>query len=730
MKKIELLAPAGNMESLIAAIEAGCDAVYLGGYMFGARSFAGNFSNEEIIEAVNYAHLYGVKVYVTVNTLIYEDEVDTLLNYVDFLHKNNVDAVIIQDIGMMDLLKQTYPNLEIHASTQMHIHNLEGVKLIEELGLARVVLARETNIDEIKNIRKNTNLALEVFIHGALCISYSGQCLMSSLIGRRSGNRGTCAQCCRQRYDLIVNNQKVNQDEYLLSTKDLNTLDYIGELIDAGVDSLKIEGRMKRPEYVYLVVSLYRKAIDSYLTKGEVVIANKDIIELKKIFNRGFTKGFLFNETNKNIVNQYRPNHMGIEIGEVISSNNDKVKIKLSSDISIGDGIRIIGEKEDTGLVITKIFVNGVSVTDAHKNDIIEIKVKDLVKKNSKVLKTTDIKQLDNINQIIKQKLRKVLINGKVEIKKDEAIKLQITDNHNMVEVSLGKVETAINSPITASQVEKQITKLGGTPYQFNKLDIELDDNVFVNITTLNEIRRQAISMLSEKRLYQISYKKKDYYKKVNNFERERNVNILITNIEQYEKIKDKNFKLIYVEDEVLYEQLKDDKRVTLKLPRVVNKFKEYNQLLLVGELGSVRKYSNINTDFSLNVTNSYSVAFLHNLGVKTVTLSYELNDRQIEDIMDNYHKRYNCHPNLELIIYGLEEAMISKFNLLDYFGKNNNGDLKDRFNNLYPVKIKNNLMYIYNYKPRKFNNINKYYEMGINNLRINLLDEKDPPKI
>lgn len=730
MKKIELLAPAGNMESLIAAIEAGCDAVYLGGYMFGARSFAGNFSNEEIIEAVNYAHLYGVKVYVTVNTLIYEDEVDTLLNYVDFLHKNNVDAVIIQDIGMMDLLKQTYPNLEIHASTQMHIHNLEGVKLIEELGLSRVVLARETNIDEIKNIRKNTNLALEVFIHGALCISYSGQCLMSSLIGRRSGNRGTCAQCCRQRYDLIVNNQKVNQDEYLLSTKDLNTLDYIGELIDAGVDSLKIEGRMKRPEYVYLVVSLYRKAIDSYLTKGEVVIANKDIIELKKIFNRGFTKGFLFNETNKNIVNQYRPNHMGIEIGEVISSNNDKVKIKLSSDISIGDGIRIIGEKEDTGLVITKIFVNGVSVTDAHKNDIIEIKVKDLVKKNSKVLKTTDIKQLDNINQIIKQKLRKVLINGKVEIKKDEAIKLQITDNHNMVEVSLGKVETAINSPITASQVEKQITKLGGTPYQFNKLDIELDDNVFVNITTLNEIRRQAISMLSEKRLYQISYKKKDYYKKVNNFERERNVNILITNIEQYEKIKDKNYKLIYVEDEGLYEQLKDDKRVTLKLPRVVNKFKEYNQLLLVGELGSVRKYSNINTDFSLNVTNSYSVAFLHNLGVKTVTLSYELNDRQIEDIMDNYHKRYNCHPNLELIIYGLEEAMISKFNLLDYFDKNNNGDLKDRFNNLYPVKIKNNLMYIYNYKPRKFNNINKYYEMGINNLRINLLDEKDPPKI
>lgn len=282
MKKIELLAPAGNMESLIAAIEAGCDAVYLGGYMFGARSYAGNFSDEEIIEAINYAHLYGVKVYVTANTLVYEDEVTTFLNYVDFLHKNNVDAIIIQDIGMMDLLKQTYPNLEIHASTQMHVHNLEGVKLVEELGLSRVVLARETNIEEIKNIRKNTYITLEVFVHGALCVSYSGQCLMSSLIGGRSGNRGTCAQCCRQRYDLIIDNQKVNNDEYLLSTKDLNTLEHIGELIDAGVDSLKIEGRMKRPEYVYLVVSLYRRAIDNYLTKGKITIDNNDVIELKK----------------------------------------------------------------------------------------------------------------------------------------------------------------------------------------------------------------------------------------------------------------------------------------------------------------------------------------------------------------------------------------------------------------------------------------------------------------
>ena len=218
---MELLAPVGNFECLVAAIEAGCDAVYLGGKLFGARAFSDNFTDDELIKAINYAHLYGVKVYVTVNTLIYEREVDSFLNYVDFLYKNNVDALIIQDIGMMDLVRKLYPNLELHASTQMHIHNIEGVKLVESLGLKRVVLARETSIDTIKYIKENTNIELEVFVQGALCISYSGQCLMSSLIGNRSGNRGTCAGSCRQKYNLISNGKKVNKEEYILSTKDL-----------------------------------------------------------------------------------------------------------------------------------------------------------------------------------------------------------------------------------------------------------------------------------------------------------------------------------------------------------------------------------------------------------------------------------------------------------------------------------------------------------------------------
>ena len=287
MKKIELLAPAGDMESLKAAIEAGCDAVYLGGDNFGARAFSKNFSNDELVEAINYAHLYGVKVYVTVNTLVYDSEVADFLKYIEFIHKNNVDAVLIQDLGMFDLVRKTFPNLELHASTQMHIHNLDGVKVMESLGIKRIVLARETNIQDIKNIVKNTKCEIEVFVHGALCISYSGQCLMSSLIGGRSGNRGKCAGSCRLRYDIMDTDGNVlNTGKYPLSTKDLNSLEYVGELIDAHVSSLKIEGRMKSKEYVYKVVSIYRHAIDNYYKYGKVIIDKDDMLELRKIFNR------------------------------------------------------------------------------------------------------------------------------------------------------------------------------------------------------------------------------------------------------------------------------------------------------------------------------------------------------------------------------------------------------------------------------------------------------------
>ena len=429
MKKPELLAPVGSYESLIAAIEAGADAVYLSGKKYGARVYANNFNDEELIEAIKYAHIYGVKVYVTVNTIIYEYEIEDFINYIDMLHRNNVDAIIIQDIGMFDLIRKTYPNLEIHISTQMHVHNIEGVKFFEKLNAQRVVLARETSIDTIKEIKKNTNIELEVFTHGALCISYSGECLMSSLIGGRSGNRGACAGCCRLPYDIISDNKIINKDKYPLSTKDLMTLEHIDELIESGIDSFKIEGRMKRPEYVYQVVSLYRKAIDSYINTGKSTITQEDIKEMKKLFNREFTSGYLFNE--KYIINGKRPNHQGIEIGEVIDYKNGYVYIKLTDKLNVHDGIRILG-KTDKGLMLNKMFINKRDVKEANKGDTINFKY-EYVKPKSIVVKTTDYKQIEEINKNIENKKRKVKISGKITLK-EKAI-LELSDGKNIIKI-------------------------------------------------------------------------------------------------------------------------------------------------------------------------------------------------------------------------------------------------------------------------------------------------------
>lgn len=707
MNKPELLAPAGNFDSLIAAVEAGCDAVYLSGKKYGARSFAGNFSNDEIVSAINYCHLYGVRVYVTVNTIIYEDEVSDFIKYIDFIHSNNVDAVIMQDIGMVDFVRKLYPNLEIHISTQMHVHNLEGVKFFEKLGLKRVVLARETSIDTIRNIKKNSNADIEVFVHGALCISYSGQCLMSSLIGGRSGNRGACAQCCRLPYDLISDGKIVNSDKYLLSTKDLMTLDHVGELIEAGIDSFKIEGRMKRPEYVYLIVSLYRKAIDSYLSNGVVNISDSDIVEMKKIFNRGFTNGFLFNDK---IINSKRPNHIGINIGSVVDYKNGYVYIKLSDSLNVHDGIRIIS-KNDVGLTVTRMFVNNKSVLSAKKGEFVSFKC-DSVIKNSSVLKTTDYVQINEINNKIKSKCRKVFIDGLIKLVEGNNIYLELSDGINTVSVSGDIVQCAKNSSISKEQVIKQIDRLGGTVFSFNKLDIEMSDNIFVPVSVLNSLRRDAVSKLEEKRLYSINYVKGCYSIDVSDYPRKQEHSCLISCIDNY----DKNFDYIYVDD---YELFKELNGVYYKVPRVNNSYRDINSHVLVGEVGSLYKYKDVDTDFSFNVVNSYSVAFLHSIGVKKITLSYELNLYQIKCLIDSYHERYGVHPNLEVIYSACEEVMVSKYNLLNEYGINN-GSLKDRFGNLFPIKVKDDLMYIYNYKKRT-NDFNKYFEIGVNVVRINL---------
>lgn len=711
MNKVELLAPAGDFSCLKAAIEAGCDAVYIGGKLFGARAFSSNFTDDEIIKAINYAHLFGVKVYVTTNTLIYDKEVERFLEYISFLHKNNVDAVIIQDLGMLDLVRQTFPNLEVHASTQMHIHNLDGASFMKKLGVKRVVLARETSISKIKEIKEKTNIDIEIFIHGALCVSYSGQCLMSSLIGNRSGNRGTCAGSCRQSYSIVdENNNIILNNKYPLSMKDLCSLENLKTLLDIGVTSLKIEGRMKSSSYVYTVVKLYRLAIDSYYKNNNIYIDEKELYNLKKIFNREFTKGFLFDEENNKVINMKRPNHQGVEIGKVINYKNNVATIKLNDEININDGLRIVGKK-DIGVNVNNFYINSKLVKTAKKGDIITIKVNDKVEKDDKVLLTLDSKLNEEINNIISSNQRKVLVKAKFIAKEDKQITFELTDFINkVVVISENKVTKALNKPITKEEIKEKLNKIKDTVYKYESLDIEIDDNIFIPLNIINDLKRKAFEELNNKRLYKIPYKRCEYKRNVKSYPKEKLLNILIFKDENIDSLK-KKYDYIYSSNNI-------DNTILL-LPRVIDKYKEnYNKDVLVGDIGYFNKHKVCITDTSFNVVNSYTVAFLHSLGAERVTLSYELTKKQIEILINAYEERYKAHPNLELVVEGYEEVMISKFSLNKYFN-NDKLYLKDRFNNLYKIKEKDNLMIIYNYKKRKDFNLS-YYDIGINSLRIN----------
>lgn len=701
MKKVELLAPAGNMENLKYAVMAGCDAVYLGLKKFGARAFSSNFSDSEFIEAVNYCHLYGVKVYVTLNTIIYDYEVEDFLKTVDFIHKNNVDAVLIQDLGMLDLVRKTYPNLEVHASTQMHIHNLDGVKVLEKLGIKRAVLARETSIDTIKYIKENSNIELEVFVHGALCVSYSGECLMSKFIGGRSGNRGECAGACRLSYDVVdCNNNILNKNKYPISTKDLNTIYYIDKLIESGVASLKIEGRMKSKEYVYMVVKLYRDTIDNYYKTGRVIVNEDDLIKLKKIFNREYTKGFLFNINNNELINSYRPNHMGVNVGKVLNYKNGYATILLTDHVSIGSGLRVLSKNnKDVGILVNEFYKNNKLVKDAYRDDIISIKVHDKVFKDDIVVITNDKSISNSIEDYIKNNKRKVLISGKVSCKLG-IITLEVSDGINKVVVSSNNVFKSINKSTTKEDISVKLNKLVNTVYKFNSLDINIDSNLFIPLKEINGLKNDMVMLLNDKRLYKNNYVKSKYYIDLPNFKKEELITCYTNNINNL----DKKYDIVYTDKNCL--------------PRVIDKYENYNNVM-IGELGGFNKCSNVTTDVSFNVVNSYAVAFLHSMGASCVTLSYEMTDTDIENLVNSYINRYNKRPNLELIVYGYPVIMCSKYSLNKEYNKNILY-LKDRFNNKFKVITKNNIMYIYFYnKIDKYDK--KYYELGINRLRFNL---------
>lgn len=696
-KRLELLAPVGSFESLKAAVQNGANAVYLGGGEFSARASANNFDREELKKAIYYAHIRDCKVFITVNTLIKESEVDEFIEYIDYLYKINVDALILQDIGMAYLIKEKFSNFELHASTQMAAHSLNDVLFLEKIGFKRVVLARELNIDEIRYIVENCNVDIEVFVHGALCVCYSGQCLMSSEHGTRSGNRGRCAQPCRQKYKMYNVGEKKYIDtngDYLLSPRDLNTIENIGRIIDTNVLSLKIEGRMKRPEYVATVVSSYRDAISEHLNGKST--KNEDRVEdLYTIFNRKFTDGYILGETGSLIMNYEKPNNRGLYIGKSVGYNKKlkRLKIMLEASLKKGDGLNIGGGN------VGRIIAGTEIKQSAESGEIIEIDYIGNISKGTEIYKTSDSNLLEKARRSYEEKNEKIIVDliGKVSIKIGIRPKLEIKDKKgNSITVESDKiVESAINIPLTIDKVEKQMNKLGYTPYYFEKLDIELDNGVSIPISELNELRRRGISEISNERALIKGRKavkslvskdvKRDYQKEssVNGdsvFKRE--VNISCRNLDQLKAVLDLDINDIYYRDintlgDAINLARKFDKKIYYYFPRIIRsgEDKVYTILQKIGDdrLSEIEgfKVSNygeifwvtnnypnqkISVSEWLNVYNSLSIEFYKDLKIEKVCLSQETSINQIEKIT-KYHKQ-----NLEYRVFGSTEMMISEY--------------------------------------------------------------------
>lgn len=490
MKQIEILAPAGSYASLKAALVSGADAVYVGGEKFGARAYAENFTSEQLLRAIDEVHIHGKKIYMTINTLLKEKElVESFVPYFEPYYEQGIDAVIVQDMGVLQMLKKYFPDVAIHASTQMTITGEAGARFAMQEGLQRVVPARELNIDEVRKIA-GTGVEVECFVHGALCYCYSGQCLYSSLIGARSGNRGQCAQPCRMPYQ--VDGKKAS---YVLSLKDICTLQGIPDLIEAGVCSFKIEGRMKKPEYVAAVTAMYRKYTDWYLQNGRAGfrVEQKDTELLMDIYNRGgFHSGYYGQQNGRDMISLDRPNHAGVPALKVIQLQKRQMQVKALTRLHKGDVIEIPWKNEDEP-------ENYTLGQDYREGQIFFLPVRKMkhLQKDTVLSRTRNEKLLKEMKVLAEQEIKEK-INGKLILSLTKSAKLILSANGIVIEVEGARAEPAKNQPMEAERISKQMRKTGGTPYEFESLEVEMEDAVFMPMQALNELRRQGIQSFEE----------------------------------------------------------------------------------------------------------------------------------------------------------------------------------------------------------------------------------------
>lgn len=720
MTKVELLAPVGDWNCLKAAVQNGADAVYFGVEQFNARMYAANFNVEDMKQVIDYCKLRNVKTNLTLNTLLENCEFDNAVDLAKEAYKAGVDAIIVQDLGLAKYLIDNIPGLPIHASTQMTVHNLQGVLKLEKLGFDRVVLSRELSCEEIEYICKNCKVEIETFIHGALCICYSGQCLFSSVVGGRSGNRGKCAGPCRLPYELISENAETHERKsidkgYLLSTKDLCGIAYLPRLIQAGVKCFKIEGRMKSPEYVATVTRIYRKYIDMVLNNDDFIIDEKDINDLMQVFNRGgFSDGHLDSKHNRNLIFPEKPSNMGIYLGTIKKYNSNKghITLQLEEDLELGDSISV--SNEASKYLVSELMIKNVNQKKVSANTEVTIgRMKGNIKVGDKVYRISS-KDLSDFAKASYDNCenKKIPLNCTVTIKKNTPISMEISTNKNtcynelyssiyVKEISNMIPIDALKTPISVERVVKQISKTTNTPFSFENITVLLDDGLYVpSISTLNELRRTALEKVEQeilsrakRTLLDLSRKSKEsitYTPNVKNPE----ISVLFRQLDldfDYTKLDKEKITNIYVSLELFISKkyskvisyFSDNYNLYIYVPSIIKT--NYKNIALstveqaimiynikgfivsnIGDFELLKKYSKdyeFIGNYTLNVFNNNTMEEYRKLGLSRITLSRELNQELIKEMLAN------ANINTEMIVYGNLPLMASSYCFL---GKTN----------------------------------------------------------
>ena len=769
--RVEILAPAGSMECLKAAIAAGADAVYTGGALFGARAYAHNLTEEELLEAIDYVHLHGRRLYLTVNTLIKDREMEKqMYDYLLPYYRQGLDAVIVQDIGLFRFIRKHFPDLPIHASTQMTLTGVDGAKFLEKEGAQRIVTSRELSMAEVKKIADETELEIESFVHGALCYCYSGQCLFSSFIGGRSGNRGQCAQPCR----LLYRTPEAKRPQYLLSLKDICTLELIPEMIESGIYSFKIEGRMKKPEYAAAVAFQYRKYADLYLKYYEECPAEEDpaAYAMKKyrvreedrqmlldLYNRGgFHTGYYHTQNGREMISLNRPNHAGVPAVKVLAKKGRNVTAKALTDLYPQDIIELPmrkGREKADNYTCKDAVRKGMNVQ-------IPVFADTPFKRDEIWMRTRNSTLIDTLREEFVNGKIKERICGTFRLYPQEKATLTVKCRDAEITVAGEKAQEALSQPMSRERIAKQLRKTGNTEFEFSFLKAEIGEKVFLPMQSLNELRREALETLEKVicEKYRRSGEVKDPEEDKTELSMEEEVlsgwTASVRTAEQMEVIlEEEAIGRIYV-DCTMFPRIweKDSyvewitkvhaagKEIYLVMPYI---FRErtrkqyeaaYNRIFGAGWDGIlIANYESfaflkehgytgrIMTDYNLYEFNQESRKFWKEKGVFEFTAPVELTERELQDLRVK---------DGEVIVYGYLPMMISagciQKTTRGCLKKSGQTTITDRYRNPFVVKNECDYCYniLYNYVPLYLGDrMEEVYQIGPGRIRLMFTTER-----